>query len=105
VEIVAALTRIEAEQLPVNTHEPGQENRKTLGLIYGEAKEAATPSGTIPYEKERNQAINGFGAWQYGAALLSLKRTMTKFRRYISGKLMSSNCSRFIINWSVMAFC
>ena len=80
VDLVAALTRIEAEQLPVNTREPGRENRKTLGLIYGEAPEASSVAGAIPFEQERASAIRWFAAnGQYGAALLSLKRAMTKF--------------------------
>jgi hypothetical protein len=80
VDLVAALTRIEAEQLPANTHAPGDEDRKTLGLIYGEIKEAATAEGAIPYEKERAQAVDWFSAHgQYDEALLSLKRMMTKF--------------------------
>lgn len=80
VDLVAALTRIEAEQLPANTREPGQENRRTLGLIYGEAPEASPSAGAIPFEQEREAAIQWFAAHgQYGAALLSLKRAMTKF--------------------------
>jgi hypothetical protein len=80
VDLVAALARIEAEQLPVNTRDPGQENRKTLGLIYGEAPEASVSAGPIPFEQERESAVSWFAAHgHYGAALLSLKRAMTKF--------------------------
>lgn len=80
VEIVAALTRIEAEQLPVNTSEPGQENSKTLGLTYGEVKEEAGKFKSIPHEQERYRAVKWFMKnGQNDAALLSLKRTMTKF--------------------------
>lgn len=80
VDLVAALTRIEAEQLPVNTREPARENRKTLGLIYGEAPEASPVAGAIPFERERESAIRWFAVHgRYGAALLSLKRAMTKF--------------------------
>ena len=80
VELVAALTRIEAEQLPVNTYEPGEENRRPLGLIYGESREASPAEGTIVFEREREQTVTWFIAQgRHAAALLCMKRAMTKF--------------------------
>lgn len=81
VEVVAALTQIEAEQLP----KPARENRERklpIGLTYGEsAPDTASPNvSAIPYLSERENAIRYFlDAKRYDAALLSQKRLMTKF--------------------------
>jgi hypothetical protein len=79
VEIVGALTQIEAEQLPVNTVEPGNSQQKVVGLTYGKNPSEEKTADEIPFGKARLNAINWFyeNARQ-DAALLSLKRMMTK---------------------------
>ena len=80
VEIVAALTRIEAAQLPVNIQAPDDQRQKTLGLTYGEKKPANESTGEVPHEAARHRAIRWFVEHeQPHAALLSLKRMLTKF--------------------------
>ncbi|HEX9653476.1 MAG TPA: hypothetical protein VGA99_07180 [bacterium] len=80
VEIVACLTQIEAEQLPVNNVEPGNSPQKTLGLTYGQTPNEEKVADGIPFEMERLNAINWFYEnARLDAALLSLKRMMTKF--------------------------
>ena len=82
VEVVAALTRIEVSQLPVNTNEPGKGEPKTIGLTYGQPVQDAQTTEAVPYEQERYQAVQWFyERGRLDAALLSLKRTMTKFPR------------------------
>ncbi len=81
VEIVAALTQIEAEQLPKSTRE-GRERKLPIGLTYGENPVDTTSSNTaaIPYLNERLNAIQYFlNSGRYDAALLSQKRLLTKF--------------------------
>lgn len=80
VEVVAALTQIEAEQLPRTTREPRE--RKPIGLTYGEPAPDTVNSqaDAIPYFAERRTAIRYFiDAKRYDAALLSQKRLLTKF--------------------------
>lgn len=78
VALVAALTRIEAAQLP-RTAPDGSDPNQTLGLVYGRPADAA-PLPDIPYAAERAQAVQAFyEAGRADAALLSLKRTMTKY--------------------------
>ncbi len=81
VEIVAALTQIEAEQLPKSTRET-RERKMPIGLTYGESAVDTTSSNTadIPYLNERQNAIQYFlHHGRYDAALLSQKRLLTKF--------------------------
>lgn len=80
VEVVAALTRIEVSQLPVNTNEPGERVPRAIGLTYGHPVKEAQTMEAVPYEKQRYQAIQWFyERGRLDAALLALKRTMTKF--------------------------
>ena len=74
------MTRIEAEQLPENTQEPGAPAARPLGLTYGRPTDATSAAQDIPYRQERLHAV----AWFYDhdrfdAALLTLKRAMTKY--------------------------
>ncbi len=76
-EIVSALTFIEAEQLPETEK---KDSTKTIGLIYGNQSQSNETEMTIPFEKERKNAI----AWfvnnnYYSAALLSLKRIVSRY--------------------------
>jgi hypothetical protein len=80
VQIVAALTQIEAEQLPVNTTEPGEKRPKVIGLTYGVSETGQLQPEAIPLETERLKAVEWFyGQKRYDASLLTLKRMMTKF--------------------------
>jgi len=79
-EIVAALTRIEAEQLPQNMREPDEESVKTIGLIYGKPQIELKRGDEILYETERVNAIRWFVIQgNHSAALLSLKRMVTRY--------------------------
>ena len=80
VEVVAALTRIEAAQLPMPSARPGAQQARRIGVTYGKPPGATARGGPIPYKAERAAAI----AWFYeqdrlDAALLSLKRMMTRY--------------------------
>ena len=80
VEVVAALTRIEAAQLPASTAKPASQQARRIGVTYGKPPGETQPGGAIPYEAERAAAV----AWFYehdrlDAALLSLKRMMTRY--------------------------
>lgn len=81
VEVVAALTQIEAEQLPKPVRET-RERKLPIGLTYGENAPdtvSANPNA-IPYLSERENAIQYFlDNGRYDAALLSQKRLLTKF--------------------------
>ncbi|MCS7014029.1 MAG: hypothetical protein RMI34_07810 [Chloroherpetonaceae bacterium] len=80
VEVVAALTQIEAEQLPKSTREPRE--RRPIGLTYGDPMPDTTTSNidAIPYLAERRRAVQHFIEMKrYDAALLSQKRLLTKF--------------------------
>lgn len=81
VEVVAALTQIEAEQLPKPVRET-RERKLPIGLTYGENAPdtvSANPNA-IPYLSERESAIQYFlDNGRYDAALLSQKRLLTKF--------------------------
>ncbi len=87
--IVAALTRIEAEQLPLTPAAPQKPatDSRTIGLTYGKTF-TANSSVDIPYEQERLNAYNWFHSRGYhGQALLILKRMMTKFpKSYLEEK-------------------
>lgn len=77
IQIVDALSRIEAAQLP--RPKPEQPDRP-LGLTYGSP--AATPAAEldVPYAEERRRAIDFFySRGRYDAALLMLKRALQKF--------------------------
>lgn len=81
VEVVAALTQIEAEQLPKPVRET-RERKLPIGLTYGEnaPDTASSNAAAIPYLDERENAIRYFlDAKRYDAALLSQKRLLTKF--------------------------
>ena len=79
-EVIDALVRIEAEQLPVNPD--GADSTKTLGLIYGAPIPQTSGIEAIPFHEERLNAINWFLHHnQQSAALLSIKRTLTKYPR------------------------
>lgn len=79
-ELVDALTRIEAAQLPGRGPAEAEPDRP-LGLTYGSpSQSASTTSGEVPYEAERRRTVAHFYALdRFDAALLSLKRSMTKF--------------------------
>lgn len=80
VQLVDALTRIEASQLPG----PAPDERtgeRTLGLTYG-ARPTPTSANnvSVPHEAERRRAVAFFYEHgRYDAALLTLKRSMNKF--------------------------
>ncbi len=79
-EVVAALTRIEAAQLPAPAARPASQQARRIGVTYGQPPGATMRGGTIPYQTERAAAI----AWFYeqgrlDAALLSLKRMMARY--------------------------
>jgi hypothetical protein len=75
-EVIGALTRIEAEQLPANV---GPDSQKTVGLIFGDPP-SVNDAGQIPNENERRNAIIWFiNQNNYTAALLSLKRMLTRY--------------------------
>lgn len=77
-DLVSAITRIEAEQLPSQPVE--RSNEKNFGLTYGRANESGMENQSVPYLAERMHAIQWFEAHQYSeTALLSLKRLITKF--------------------------
>jgi hypothetical protein len=79
VGVVAALTRIEAAQLPATIQAPDDASRP-VGLTYGTAADTTTTSTAIPHREARAQAIRWFlDRERYEAALLSLKRMMTRF--------------------------
>ena len=78
VEVVGALTRIEADQLPARRPDDGAP--RTVGLTYGKPNEVPAGPGDIPYEAERVKAIVWFSErGRPDAALLSLKRMMTRY--------------------------
>jgi hypothetical protein len=78
-ELVAALTRIEAAELPPNPSEKEKKVRP-LGVSYGEPRVDTTGSGEVPYFTERQQTIEQFLKQNRpDAALLTLKRMMTKY--------------------------
>lgn len=80
VEMVGALTRIEAEQLPATIQEPGAPAARPLGLTYGRRAGAEAADQDIPYRQERLQAVAWFYEHErFDAALLTLKRAMTKY--------------------------
>lgn len=80
IEVVAALTQIEAEQLPENITEPNHDNNKPVGLTYGELQGETAERSDIPHEKQRMNAANWFYLReQFDAALLTLKRVLTRF--------------------------
>lgn len=76
-EIVDALSRIEAAQLP----RPKQEQpARVLGLTYGSPASIEAADLDVPYAAERLRAIDFYYQQQrYDAALLMLKRAMQKF--------------------------
>lgn len=79
VSIVGALTRIEAAQLPTNIQAP-DDAAKPIGLTYGNPANIPATTSDIPHRRAREQAITWFYDHErYGAALLSLKRMMTRF--------------------------
>ena len=80
VEVVAALTRIEAAQLPAPAAKPASQQARRIGVTYGKPPGTTVGGGAIPYKAERAAAI----AWFYeqgrlDAALLSIKRMMTRY--------------------------
>jgi hypothetical protein len=79
VEVVAALTRIEAAHLPAPAARPDAGEPRRIGVTYG--KPPSAPSArVIPYEAERAAAVTWF--YEQGrvdAAVLSLKRLMTRY--------------------------
>lgn len=84
-EIVSALTHIEAEQLPENN---SKTNNKVIGLIYGKPTINKDNKTTIPFEVERINAVKWFvNNNYYSAALLSLKRMFIRYPQAYSSKL------------------
>jgi len=79
IEVVAALTRIEAAHLPPPSVRPGTREPRRIGVTYGKPPDAP-PAGAIPYEAERAAAVTWFyEQGRFDAALLSLKRMMTRY--------------------------
>ncbi len=80
IELVGALTRIEAELLPVKDHRSNEDQPKPVGLIYGEQPKDPAGNGNIPFEIERGNAIQRFITHgRYDAALLCLKRMVARY--------------------------
>ncbi|MFZ4619571.1 MAG: hypothetical protein ACOYNS_03360 [Bacteroidota bacterium] len=80
IEVVAELTRIEAEQLPNSDRSKDTLKIPDVGLTYG--KRAAAPSDkfSIPYKTERlNMAAAFLRNDRQDGAVLTLKRMMTKY--------------------------
>ena len=76
--VVAALTRIQAEQLPASPQR--RSPKRVLGLTYGTPENHTDETAKVPYERERYGAVQWFyEQGRHDAALLSLKRMMTKF--------------------------
>lgn len=79
VGMVAALTRIEAAQLPANIQAP-DDSSQPVGLTYGAPADTTMTSAAIPHQQAREQAIRWFlDQERYDAALLCLKRMMIRF--------------------------
>ncbi len=79
-QIVAALTRIEAEQLPENVSEPDSSARRRFGLTYGRKAKTAVEQKTIPFEQERLRAVDWFYAQNRpDASVVCLKRMLAKY--------------------------
>lgn len=77
-DLVSAITRIEAEQLPSQPVE--RTNDQKFGLTYGRVNETRAENQSVPYLTERMRAIYWFEEHQYAeTALLSLKRLISKF--------------------------
>lgn len=75
-EVIGALARIEAQQLPTNV---APDSQKVIGLTFGNSQ-LSGDEGDIPHENERRNAIIGFISQNnYAAALLSLKRMLTRY--------------------------
>lgn len=81
VDLVDALARIEASQLPVRTPSREPDAERPLGLTYGARPgSAASADDSVPHHAERRRAVAYFHEQgRYDAALLSLKRSMNKF--------------------------
>ena len=78
-EIIDALTRIEAAQLPAAPRRE-REAARPLGLTYGAPARAAHAGGQVPFLHQRRAAVRHFYARErYDAALLMLKRSLHKF--------------------------
>ncbi|NUM82406.1 hypothetical protein HUU42_16550 [bacterium] len=76
-DLVGALTQIEGEQLPSMKVDSG--GKQSVGLTYG-FPGAEKTSVNIPFFEERLNAIRWFyNQKRYDAALLSLKRLLTRF--------------------------
>jgi len=79
-QLVAELTRIEAEQLPNPERKNESPNAQEVGLTYGKPSQSSVGDGNIPYRKERFTAINYFiKKDRPDAAVLTMKRMLTKY--------------------------
>lgn len=79
IELVSGLTRIEATQLPSSVH-PRHDQQRPVGLTYGTPAEQTDGRQEIPHREEREEAVNWFLERERAdAALLSIKRMMTRF--------------------------
>lgn len=78
-ELVDALTRIEASQLP-GSREADDAPQRPFGLTYGAPVPPPPAAISVPYELERRRAVAHFyTSGRFDAALLSLKRSMIRF--------------------------
>jgi len=79
-QLVAELTRIEAEQLPNPDQKNESPNSPEVGLTYGKPSQSSVGESKIPYRQERFNAINYFMKKNRSdAAVLTLKRMLTKY--------------------------
>jgi hypothetical protein len=78
-QVVAELTRIEAEQLPNSEQRSDSLGSIPAGLTYGKMKEPASVS-KVPFLKQRMNTVNGStAAGRNDAAVLTMKRMMAKY--------------------------
>ena len=90
-EIVIALAQIEAEQLPNYNRKKNHDKKKPVGLIFGNEIQRKTNNSYIPHEYERMNAVDWFiESKQYSAALLTLKRMISKYPHAYLNKTYSN---------------
>ena len=79
-QLVAELTRIEAEQLPNSEHSVDSLRTNEVGLTYGNQPQIQSSITPIPFRTERFNAVNSFLKHnRYDAAVLTLKRMLVKY--------------------------
>lgn len=95
-DMVEALTKIELEQLPP-TDTKTDNDKKVVGLTYGKSENKNDSKSNIPFYTERFSAIKWFMEnKKFNSALLSLKRTMTKYPvLYKTGSNFEILCSLY----------